>query len=392
MTFFFLVVGLEAKRELDLGELRERRRIAMPVVAALGGMTRAGADLPGLQRRRAPARTAGARRCRPTPRSRSACSRCWRRGRTRLRVFLLTLAVVDDLVALLVIATVYTEHVDFGAAADRGARAVRRAASRCATRRLGCGAGSPSWSASALWVALFKSGIDPVIAGLAVGLVTSAYPPSRARPRAGRRELTRSFREQPTPELARSAQLGVAVGDLAQRAPPVPPAPVDELRDRAALRARQRRRRTSTAACSATPLTRRSRSASSSATWSASRSASSARRGSRRAALLGGAPLPVSWPVLAAGGVVARDRLHGVAADLEHRVQRARSSTRRRSACSPRRSSRRSALGVARASSARLPAAVARAPAQRHRRRRCSTSPTTSTPTATTSAARTTRP
>ena len=38
MTFFFLVVGLEAKRELDLGELRERRRLAIPVLAALGGM------------------------------------------------------------------------------------------------------------------------------------------------------------------------------------------------------------------------------------------------------------------------------------------------------------------------------------------------------------------
>src|SRR3954454_18486594 len=39
MTLFFLVVGLEAKRELDLGELRERSRLAVPVVAALGGVT-----------------------------------------------------------------------------------------------------------------------------------------------------------------------------------------------------------------------------------------------------------------------------------------------------------------------------------------------------------------
>ena len=40
MTFFFLVVGLEAKREIDVGELRDRRRLAPPLVAALGGMTR----------------------------------------------------------------------------------------------------------------------------------------------------------------------------------------------------------------------------------------------------------------------------------------------------------------------------------------------------------------
>src|SRR4051812_41340306 len=38
MTFFFLVVGLEAKREIDTGELRERRRLAIPVIAAAGGM------------------------------------------------------------------------------------------------------------------------------------------------------------------------------------------------------------------------------------------------------------------------------------------------------------------------------------------------------------------
>jgi protein-disulfide isomerase len=57
-------------------------------------------------------------------------------------------------------------------------------------------------------VALFKSGIDPVISGLAIGLATSAYPPSRddlERATAA----ARSFREQPTPELARSAQRGV---------------------------------------------------------------------------------------------------------------------------------------------------------------------------------------
>ena len=38
MTFFFLVVGLEVRREFDMGELRERRRVAIPVMAAIGGM------------------------------------------------------------------------------------------------------------------------------------------------------------------------------------------------------------------------------------------------------------------------------------------------------------------------------------------------------------------
>jgi protein-disulfide isomerase len=61
----------------------------------------------------------------------------------------------------------------------------------------------------ALWVALFESGIDPLVAGLAIGLVTTAYQPARGDLERAT-ELARSFREQPTPELARSAQRSVA--------------------------------------------------------------------------------------------------------------------------------------------------------------------------------------
>jgi protein-disulfide isomerase len=61
----------------------------------------------------------------------------------------------------------------------------------------------------AIWVALHESGVDPVITGLVVGLATTAYTPARgALERAT--EQTRTFREQPTPELARSAQAGIA--------------------------------------------------------------------------------------------------------------------------------------------------------------------------------------
>jgi protein-disulfide isomerase len=59
-----------------------------------------------------------------------------------------------------------------------------------------------------LWVAMFESGVDPVISGLAVGLITSAYPPPRGDLERAT-ALTRSFREQPTPEMARSAQQGL---------------------------------------------------------------------------------------------------------------------------------------------------------------------------------------
>jgi Na+/H+ antiporter NhaA len=57
----------------------------------------------------------------------------------------------------------------------------------------------------AIWVATLKSDIDPVISGVAVGLATSAYPPARQDLERAT-ALTRSFREQPTPKLARSAQ------------------------------------------------------------------------------------------------------------------------------------------------------------------------------------------
>jgi hypothetical protein len=60
-----------------------------------------------------------------------------------------------------------------------------------------------------IWVSLHGSGVDPVIAGLAIGLVTSAYTPRRGSLERAI-ELTRSFREQPTRELAKTARRGVA--------------------------------------------------------------------------------------------------------------------------------------------------------------------------------------
>jgi Na+/H+ antiporter NhaA len=205
MTFFFLVVGLEAKRELDMGELRQRQRLAIPVLAALGGfMLPIGIYLafnaggPG-------AHGWGAAMSTDTAFALGALALLTPRAATRLRVFLLTLAVVDDLCALLVIATAYTSHVSPVALGI----AVGLFAVLIALRF------APVWRRQAsvvigvaIWVAMFKSGIDPVVAGLAVGLVTSAYPPSREDLEQVT-ALTRSFREQPTPELARSAQLSV---------------------------------------------------------------------------------------------------------------------------------------------------------------------------------------
>jgi Na+/H+ antiporter NhaA len=205
MTLFFLVVGLEARREFDTGAFRERRRVALPVFAAVGGMAGAALIYTAINAGGSGAHGWGVAMSTDTAFALGAVVLI-APGVTRLRVRLLTVLVIDDLIALLVIATVYTESVDLVALAVAGVFLVLLFALRWMPM---------AWRAPpavllgiAVWVALHESGIDPLVAGLAVGLAISAYPP--ARPDLERvTELARSFREQPTPELARSAALGV---------------------------------------------------------------------------------------------------------------------------------------------------------------------------------------
>jgi Na+/H+ antiporter NhaA len=205
MTFFFLVVGLEAKRELDLGELRERRRLTIPVFAALGGMALPVAIYLAFNAGGPGAHDWGAAMSTDTAFALGALALLTPRAATRLRVFLLTLAVVDDLCALVVIALVYTTHVSVVALAVALAFVGVLLVLRYAPVRL---RPLSFVAALGLWVAMFESGIDPIISGILIGLATSAYPPSREDLERAT-ALARSFREQPTPELARSAQQGV---------------------------------------------------------------------------------------------------------------------------------------------------------------------------------------
>jgi len=222
MTLFFLVAGLEAKRELDVGELRERRRLTVPMLSGIGGIIGAAcvyllinAGGSGLHGWGAAVSTdtalalgglaltsRAAASSNPTTRSRNLAA-VTRGLATRLRVFLLTLSIADDVLALLIIAFVYTATVN--------ALAVVLAAAFFAIL-IGLRYVPPPWqtpaaavAAVALWIALFKSGIDPVIAGLLIGLGISAYAPSREELDRSVR-LTRSFREQPTARLAYSAR------------------------------------------------------------------------------------------------------------------------------------------------------------------------------------------
>jgi Na+/H+ antiporter NhaA len=207
MTLFFLVVGLEARRELDLGQLRERSRVAIPVVGALGGMV-----IPVLIYLAFNAGGPGAHGWAAAMSTDTAFALALlgivARNGVRLRVQLLTLAIFDDLVALTVIAVAYSEHVELRplllAAVFLGGIAVLlRSPVPIPVRR------PAFWVLFvAMWTALHASGVDPIIGGLTAGLLVSAYQPARED-----LELlvdrVRSFREQPTPELARSAQRGV---------------------------------------------------------------------------------------------------------------------------------------------------------------------------------------
>jgi len=206
MTLFFFVVGLEARREYDMGELRDRRRIALPLLAGIGGMLVPIAIFLAFNAGRPTAHGWGTAMSTDTAFALAVITLVAGRSAVRLRAFLLTVTVVDDVVALAVIAIVYSGHIALPALlAAVGLFGVivlvRAAGVRHGVVYLLLGA--------ATWVALLRSGVEPVVVGLAMGMFTYAYPAARGDlERAS--DLFRLFREQPTPELARSARAGVA--------------------------------------------------------------------------------------------------------------------------------------------------------------------------------------
>ena len=205
MTLFFFVVGLEARREFDLGELRERRRFALPLLAGIGGMALAAALYLGFNAGHASAHGWGVALSTDTAFALGLLALVGPRFPDRLRAFMLTVVVVDDLIALVVIATVYTDHVDVSALFV----ALGLFAALLVIRRVGVRRGVVYVVlAAAIWVALLESGVEPVVVGLALGLLTFASPTARSDLERAT-ERFRLFREQPTPELARLAGEGV---------------------------------------------------------------------------------------------------------------------------------------------------------------------------------------
>jgi Na+/H+ antiporter NhaA len=205
MTFFFFVVGLEARRELDIGELRQRRRVALPVLAGLGGMAVPVGIYLAANAGRSGAHGWGAAMSTDTAFALGMLALVGPRFPDRLRDYMLTVVVVDDVVALVVIATVYSGHVALVALLVSGCIVAAILVVRAAGVRVGL---VYAVLGAATWVALFKSGVDPVVVGLVMGLLTYAYPAARADLERAT-DLFRLFREQPTPELERTARVGL---------------------------------------------------------------------------------------------------------------------------------------------------------------------------------------
>jgi Na+/H+ antiporter NhaA len=205
MTFFFLVVGLEARREFDMGELRERRRLALPVAAGLCGMLVPVLIYVAVNAGSPHTHGFGVAMSTDTAFALGLLALVGPRFPDRLRAFMLTVAVVDDIAALVVIGTVYT--TDFKLVPLLGAAALLVVVAIAARKGVRYGLVYATLGAGA-WLATMKSGIDPVVIGLALGLMTYASPAARFDLERAT-DLFRLFREQPTPELARSASIGV---------------------------------------------------------------------------------------------------------------------------------------------------------------------------------------
>jgi len=206
MTLFFFVVGLEARREFDIGELRQRSRVALPVLAGIAGMVVAVAVYLALNSGRPSARGWGVAMATDTAFALGLLALVGPPFRERLRAYMITFLVVDDLVSLAVIAVMYSGPV---APLPLLVAIVLMAAMLVAiTLRVRLGGVMAFALGAAAWAAVFDSGVEPLVVGLALGLMAYAYPAGRGALESAT-DLFRSFREQPTPELARSAQAAV---------------------------------------------------------------------------------------------------------------------------------------------------------------------------------------
>ncbi len=205
MALFFLVVGLEARREFDLGDLRERSRFVLPAAAGVAGLAVPSLIYLAFNATGDAAHGWAVAMSTDTALALGMLALLGKDVPDRIRVFLLTVFVVDDVVSLIVIAFVYSKDIQLlpllvAVAVFAILLGIRAAHVRSGFVYAALG--------MIVWAALLESGVDPVVSGLAIGLVTTAYTPARdALERAT--GLFRLFREQPTAQLAREAVAGL---------------------------------------------------------------------------------------------------------------------------------------------------------------------------------------
>lgn len=201
MAIFFFTVGLEVRREFAIGELTSASRAIVPVVAAIAGLAVPAALYVLIATGSGFEHAWGIVISTDTAFLLGALALVGPRASGRLRIFLLALAVVDDIGALSIIALVYTE--DFNplplVIAAVGLAGVYF------TRYLNSGRGLVYGTlAVVVWLAFLASGVHPTLAGVAIALLVPVYRPNR-RDVEHALELARTFRQSPNTEYARAA-------------------------------------------------------------------------------------------------------------------------------------------------------------------------------------------
>ena len=206
MVLFFFVIGLEVRRDLAIGELTDRRRVVLPLLAGFGGMV-----VPALLYLLiAPSGEAaagwGVVIGTDTAFLLGTLALVGPTISTQLRVFLLTLTVVDDIVAVSVIGVFYAHSIDLVAVAV----ALGGIVALILLARLGVWRTWPYVLATLLvWLATIASGVHASIAGMVCGLLIPAFSPRREVVRDAAIRF-RAFRQSPLPEVGRSARDAVA--------------------------------------------------------------------------------------------------------------------------------------------------------------------------------------
>ncbi|MGP3536356.1 Na+/H+ antiporter NhaA [Microbacterium sp. RD1] len=219
MTLFFFLVGLEVKRELTIGELTDRSRALVPIAGAVAGLAVPALIFILVNMQSGEADAWGVVISTDTAFLLGALALIGPRFSSRLRTFLVTLAVVDDIGALLVIGLLYNSGLKplplILSAGLIGLLALVRflpaPARGLAYTVLG----------AALWVTVYLAGIHPTLAGVAVALLIPVFPPRRTDVERAA-EQAQAFRESPNPRYAaavsRSLRDSISINERVQDA------------------------------------------------------------------------------------------------------------------------------------------------------------------------------